>query len=179
MGRSTHNKNTQRVYHSQPEIKVKTSNTVLTSLKEIKQHTDQPTIISHSNTDSISESAENAYKTINEFSVLSQKVSKWYDDNELKIKNHDQLAIDMLHEIELSPPKDLWRAYKCYSKLRQSRQERRKAKVENRMLLPIYNYLKDNPTLCKDMKNLCERCAGVQYDVEHSTYYFKSDLKID
>ena len=179
MGRATHNRHTQTRIKSGKDINIKTSTTILNSLQELKETTVLPKTIPHFETFPVSETVSDIYKSISDFTSLSEKIIKWYDGNEIIIKNQDQLASDMLHEFELSPPKDLWRAYKCYSKLRQSRQLRRKAKTENKMLYPLYWYIKSNPTLPKDLKLLCERCAGVQYDIDHAQYSFKTDLDVD
>lgn len=179
MGRSTHNKHTQSKSRDTKDIKIQTSDTVLKSLQSIKDVTRDNTLIKTISHVDLVEDISQIYKVIVDFSAISQKIVKWYDDNEIIIKNQDQLACDMLHEFELSPPKDLYRAYKCYSKLRQSRQLRRKAKNENKMLAPLYGYIKSNPTIPRDLKNISERCAGIQYDIENAKYTFKSRETID
>ena len=176
MSRVTHGRSTRKVVRPKDNTGIKTSTVVLNSLDELGKAYDQPKTISHSEYSVEIDTVPEIYNTIQNFSELSQKIVKWYDDNEIIIKNQDQLASDMLHEFELGSPKDLYRAYQCYSKLRKSRQLRRKAKTENKMLAPIYAYIKQNPTLPKDVKNLCERCAGIQYDISHAQYYYKSDL---
>lgn len=178
MGRATHNKHTQSA-NVLKNLSLSANIKTLSSNKDLKNAFEPQRIISHSDAILPISSISDIYKSLSDFSLLSQKIVSWYDENELIIKNQDQLAIDMLHEIELSPPKDLWRAYKCYAKLRESRQKRRKAKSENKMLLPLYNYIKSNPTLPKDMRLICERCAGAQYDIEHSSYSFRSNLDVD
>lgn len=178
MGRATHNKHTQSV-NALKNLSLSSDVKSLSSNKDLKSAFEPPKIISHSDLTLPVASISEIYKSLSEFSSLSQRIVSWYDENELIIKNQDQLTMDMLHEIELSPPKDLRRAYKCYVKLRKSRQERRKAKTENKMLLPLYNYIKSNPTLPKDIRLICERCAGVQYDINHSSYSFRSDLDVD
>ena len=180
MGRITHDKRTQNPKKS-TEIKIKTCNKVLNSLSCLKQtqENDNCTSIPHIEIFSNVDSINSIYNTLSEFSELSQKIIKWYDDNELTIKNSEQLTSDMLHDFELNQPKDLYRAYKCYKQLRESRQLRRKAKTENKMLYPLYSYIKSNQTLPKDLRSLNERCAGIQYDINHAQYNFKSNLKID
>lgn len=176
MSRVTHGKSTRKVVRPKDNTNIKTSTVVLDSLDKLGKAYEQPRTISHSEYSVEIETVPEIYKTIQDFSELSQKIVKWYDDNEIIIKNQDQLASDMLHEFELGSPKDLYRAYQCYSKLRKSRQLRRKAKTENKMLAPMYAYIKQNPTLPKDVRALCERCAGIQYDISHAQYYYKSDL---
>lgn len=175
MGRATRNKGTQSRKKDVTHFNIETSDTVLKSLSSLKDITQEDThvdIIPHV---SLCENISEIYNTISEFSGMSQKIVKWYEDNEITIKNQDQLACDILHEFELSPPKDLYRAYKCYLKLRQSRQIRRKAKNENKMLYPLYNYIKSNPTMPREMRNICEKCAGVQYDIQNAKYVFRTN----
>lgn len=176
MSRATHSKATKsRVKEIKP-VSVKTSNKVLKSLKDLKSVNLGNNGIEHVSISVEDDTIPEIYKTITDFSALSQKIVKWYEDNEILIRNQDQLALDMLHDFELCSPKDLYRAYLCYSKLRSSRQLRRKAKVENKMLAPLYDYIKKNPTIPKEMMYLSEKCAGIQYDLEHAQYYYKSDL---
>lgn len=179
MGRATHNKHTQSVVAPQKDFNIKTSTKVLSSISDLKENIKPTKIIPHIDTLPSNASISEIYKAISDFSSLAQKIVSWYDENETIIKNQDQLAVDMLHEFELSPPKDMYRAYKCYSKLRLSRQTRRKAKTENRMLAPLYNYIKANPSIPKDMRSLVEKCSGAKYDIEHAQYSFKTDLNVD
>lgn len=179
MGRATHNRHTQSKIVSHKDINIKTSTKVLSSISELKENTEPTKVIPHVDTLPSTASIPEIYQAVSDFSSLTQKIVSWYDENEAIIKNQDQLAVDMLHEFELSPPKDMYRAYKCYSKLRISRQTRRKAKTENRMLAPLYNYIKANPTIPKDMRTLVEKCNGAKYDIEHAQYSFKTDLKVD
>lgn len=180
MGRATHNRHTQAKLKDATQFNIQTNDTVLKSLQSLKDTRENSQVpikaISHIE---LSEDISTIYKTISDFSTMSQRIVKWYEDNETIIKNQDQLTCDILHEFELSPPKDLYRAYKCYTKLRQSRQLRRKAKNENKMLAPLYGYIKSNPTIPKDIKNICEKCAGIQYDIQNAKYTFKSDEVID
>ena len=176
MGRATHNRHTKSV---PKDINIKTCTKIISSISELKENTEAVRTILHVDVLSSAASIPEIYNVVSDFSSLAQKIVNWYDENEMIIKNQDQLAIDMLHEFELSPPKDLYRAYKCYSKLRLSRQARRKAKTENKMLAPLYNYIKANPTIPKDMRLLCEKCSGAKYDIEHAQYSFKTDLKVD
>lgn len=180
MGRATHNRHTQAKLKDATQFSIQTNDTVLKSLQSLKDTRENSQVpiktISHIE---LSEDISTIYKTISAFSTMSQRIVKWYEDNEIIIKNQDQLTCDILHEFELSPPKDLYRAYKCYTKLRQSRQLRRKAKNENKMLAPLYGYIKSNPTMPKDIKNICEKCAGIQYDIQNAKYTFKSDEVID
>ena len=179
MGRATHNRHTQSQVVSLKDINIKTSTKVLSSISELKENIEPTKVIPHVDTLPSDASISEICKAVSDFSSLAQKIVSWYDENEIIIKNQDQLAIDMLHEFELSPPKDLYRAYKCYNTLRASRQIRRKAKSENQMLAPLYNYIKANPTIPKDMRMLTEKCSGAKYDIEHAQYSFKTNLKVD
>ena len=181
MGRSTHNRKTRgRVTPDDISKDILSpisldGLSILDNIEDVKIQT----IIPHSDASVPSEELQKICNTISDFSILIQSVMIRYENNEAYIKEQEQITTDMLHDFELSPPKDMYRAYKCYVTLRNVRQARRKAKLENKMLAPIYNYVKANPVLPRDMKALREKCAAIQNDIEHAQYQFRSDLKID
>ena len=181
MGRSTHNRKTRsRVTPAEINKEILTPISleglpILENIEDVKAQT----VIPHSDASVPSEELQKICDTLTDFSILIQGVMKRFEDNEIFIKEQEQITTDMLHDFELSPPKDMYRAYKCYVTLRNVRQARRKAKLENKMLAPIYNYVKANPVLPRDMKALRERCVGIQHDIEHAQYQFRSDLKVD
>lgn len=121
MSRTTHGRSTRKVVRPKDNTGINTNTVILDSLDKLGKACDQPKMISHSEYSVEIDTIPEIYNTIQNFSELSQKIVKWYDDNEIVIKNQDQLASDMLHEFELGSPKDLYRAYQCYSKLRKSR----------------------------------------------------------
>ena len=188
MSRSTHNRHTQN--QKEPsKIHVKTNNSILksldvsteqigniTDLSERKEEIvgDYKTIEHFNNLENQSSIIE-ILKVITDFSSLCQKISDMYNENELTIKNTDLFTSDVLHEFELGTPKDIGRAYKSYVKLRESRQLRRKAKNENRMLLPLYDFIKHNPTLTKEMIRIKDKCNGIKYDIENASYYYRTN----
>lgn len=49
---------------------------------------------------------------------------------------------DLLHECELSDPKNAREGYKMYKQIRELRQKRRQAKNENQLLQEMYDYFK-------------------------------------
>lgn len=92
---------------------------------------------------------------------LSESVSRWIDrfgecfdvfDNAKQIlqslksglENKDKELLDILHSIELEPPKDLYNGWKLYKRIRENRKSRRTIKDE---ILIIENVLeKINPS---------------------------------
>ena len=194
MGRSTHNKHTQNL-KSDSKIKIKTDDKILKSLNATDQketinniqslgtYKDQIVgehkVIEHINNLEEQTSISEILKAINDFSVLCSKLSDWYVKNEMTIKNCEAFTNDILHEFELGSPKDIGRAYRSYTKLRKARKDRRKAKNENRILAPLHDYIKQNPTLVKDMIRIREKCAGIEFDLSNASYSYRTNEDID
>lgn len=65
-----------------------------------------------------------------------------YENNLETIKQTEQELCDILHEIELSTPKDAYHGYLLYKEVRELRLRRRKAKEENELLQEMYDYFK-------------------------------------
>lgn len=68
----------------------------------------------------------------------------------------DGQLLDIEHEIELSEPKNARDGYKLYKTLREIRLTRRKAKEENEIIAPFYNFIIQN----KDYKNKLSQVQG-------------------
>lgn len=73
---------------------------------------------------------------------IYQDVIKQYERNEEDIKRIEGELSDLLHEIELSPSKDMYKGYKLYKEIRELRVERRRCKDENELLKDTYEYFK-------------------------------------
>lgn len=67
-------------------------------------------------------------------------VVKNYERNLGIIKQADEEINDLLHEIELSKPKDMYKGYLIYKEIREARIRRRTAKEENELLKDMYDY---------------------------------------
>ena len=197
MGRVTHSRRTQNP-KTGSDIRIKTNDSVLNSIVAKEEQSQQTTInnieslddykeeiignartIEHTTNEEEEKAIESIYSTIANFVSLCHRISSTYNNNNLTVQTQDLLTSDLLHEIELEAPKDLGRAYKCYAKLRQSRRLRRRAKNENKMLYPLLDFIKQNPNFVNELTKIKDRCAGIQYDIAHSVYTFKSSEDIE
>lgn len=193
MGRATHSKHTQNpkrgsIINIEPNNNVVTNvigdiNTKINNIEDLIGHKEEITgsvrTIGHIPNEEEELAIANIYDIISDFVGLCHKISNTYSNNNLIVQTQDLLTSDLLHEIELDNPKDLGRAYKCYTKLRQSRQLRRRAKNENKMLYPLLDFIKQNPNFVNELTKVKDRCAGIQYDISHSVYTYKSNEDID
>lgn len=68
-------------------------------------------------------------------------VAKSYESNLEIIKQTEDEINDINHEIESSPPKDMYHGYLMYKTLRDLRVKRRFAKDENEILSEMYDYI--------------------------------------
>lgn len=85
-----------------------------------------------------------ANNIVNQYSTtiisIFQDVVKTYERNLEIIKQTDGELQDLMHEAELSAPKDLYRGYLLYKDIRETRIRRRTAKLENEMLKEMYDF---------------------------------------
>jgi len=178
MSRSTHNKHT--VNSSKAEFKphIKTSAKVLQSLDELETVKEECVVkmktIPHVNMNCSDRIVNENIETIFKFYELIKNLVSTFESNEELIKEQDDFITDMLHEIELGPPKDLGRAYKCYSDIRNSRYTRRIAKNQNRLLAPLYHYINSNPKMIDDIKSIADKCALAQRDILNASYTYRT-----
>ena len=85
-----------------------------------------------------------ANNIVNQYSTtiisIFQDVIKTYERNLEIIKQTDGELQDLMHEAELSAPKDLYRGYLLYKEIREVRIRRRTAKEENEILKDMYDF---------------------------------------
>ena len=74
--------------------------------------------------------------------TIYQDVIKTYENNCETIKQTEGELTDILHEIELGKPQDLYGGYKLYKQVKELRMTRRKCKDENDLLKDMYDFLK-------------------------------------
>lgn len=72
--------------------------------------------------------------------TIFQEVTKNYERNLEVIKQTEAELNDLMHEIELSKPKNAATGYKMYAEIRRLRIQRRTAKEEAELLKDIYDY---------------------------------------
>ena len=178
MSRSTHNRSTVNPQKVEFKSNIKTSNKVLQSLEALGEVKEECTIkmktIPHVNMNYPDKILIENADLISKFADLIQSIIPTYKSNEELIKEQDDFITDMLHEIELGPPKDLGRAYKCYSDIRNSRNTRRIAKNQNRLLTPLYLYIRSNPQMIDDIKSIADKCALAQRDILNASYTYRT-----
>ena len=87
--------------------------------------------------------SENITQWVNKFGQCSdiiKEAKNRYEELEKQLHIYDQELIDVLHNIELELPKDLYSAWLLYKKIRENRRNRRQLKDE---MLIIHNVLKE------------------------------------
>ena len=76
---------------------------------------------------------------------MYQSVTTTYELNQDIIRQADEETQDLLHELELSNPKNAVDGYKVYKQLREVRRRRRLAKDECALMKDMYEYFKSQP----------------------------------
>lgn len=74
--------------------------------------------------------------------TIFQDVIKNYEKNLDIIKQTEEELLDLMHEIELSEPKNAYHGYLLYKEIRDLRIKRRTAKEEVELLKDMYDFLK-------------------------------------
>lgn len=72
--------------------------------------------------------------------TIYQDVVRTYERNNEIIKQTEGELQDLMHECELSNPKDMYKGYLVYKEIREVRIRRRTAKEENELLKDMYDY---------------------------------------
>lgn len=116
-----------------PDIKIKSP------VDQIIQEETQKKKISNCNY----KPSENITRWVEKFGTCSdifKEAKERYLELEKELHISDAALMDILHSIELEPPKDLYSAYLLYKKIRENRRNRRQLKDE---MLIIHNILVD------------------------------------
>lgn len=71
---------------------------------------------------------------------IFKDVTTNYERNLARIKQIEEELNDLNHEIELSPPKDMYKGYVLYKNIRDLRVERRCCKEEVELMKDMYDY---------------------------------------
>jgi hypothetical protein len=90
---------------------------------------------------------------------FEQVVSK-YESNFVEIGRLDNETQDLLHEIELSPAKDMYKGYKLYRELKIARERRRQLKDENLQLEEMYGYCKNPNNVCDTLNKMRDKAKA-------------------
>ena len=100
---------------------------------------------------------ESAYDTLQPVAMLEtftgfcRDVLERYNGNERVLKDMEAQETDIIHYVELSDTLKSSEAYKVYAKLRDTLRQRRDAKNENDLLLPLYECLMKNPDIVNQL----------------------------
>ena len=87
--------------------------------------------------------SENVTQWVDKFGQCSDIIKdakSRYEELEEQLRISDQELIDILHNVELEPSKDLYSAWLLYKRIRENRRDRRQLKDE---MLIIHNVLKE------------------------------------
>ena len=74
--------------------------------------------------------------------TITTDIIKNYERNTENIKRIEDELNDIMHEVELSKPKDLYHGWIMYKTIRDLRIERRRCKEENELMKDMYEYFK-------------------------------------
>lgn len=105
--------------------------------------------------------SENITRWIEKFGVCSDILKEAKQRANLLCKelyDSDKELIDILHIIEIEPPKDLYGGWIMYKKIKKNREDRRKLKDE---LLIVENVLKEINPSCLERKNIKKAVDGL------------------
>lgn len=105
--------------------------------------------------------SENITRWIEKFGVCSDILKEAKQRANLlckKLYDSDKELIDILHIIEIEPPKDLYGGWIIYKKIKKNREDRRKLKDE---LLIVENVLKEINPSCLERKNIKKAVDGL------------------
>lgn len=104
--------------------------------------------------------------------TITTDIIKNYERNTENIKRIEDELNDIMHEVELSKPKDLYHGWIMYKTIRDLRIERRRCKEENELMKDMYEYFKSQQgqafkTKIQQIQGSAAKLREVQ---EHRTY---------
>lgn len=113
---------------------------------------------------------------------MYQSVIVNYELNQDIIRQTEGETQDLLHELELSDPKNAKDGYLIYKQLREVRQRRRLAKDENKLLQNMYDYFKtqQGQSFKKEIQKI-QGNAAKEYEQQEKRQYIprqRDDLTI-
>ena len=90
--------------------------------------------------------------------TIFQNVVRDYERNLDRVKEIEDEMQDILHEIELSPSKNMYLGYILYKRIRELRIERRRCKEENELMKETYEFFKSQQG--QSFKNRIQQLQG-------------------
>lgn len=115
--------------------------------------------------------------------TIFKDVIERYEDSTRTIKKTEEELQDVLHEIELGRPQDLYGGYKLYKQIKELRMTRRQAKDECALLEEMYKYCKSQ--VGQDVKHKMQAIqsnAAKEFDYQQKRTYTprqRDDLSIE
>ena len=98
-----------------------------------------------------------------------ENIIKTYEFNYEEVGNLDFMQQDLLHKIE-ARPLDVLSGYKIYKQFREVRLNRRKMKLENEMIKPLYDICKKNETIINEISCAIGQSRKVNEDILRKKY---------
>ena len=86
-------------------------------------------------------------------SILTDVQQRYRLNEDIYKEANDEIQ-DILHDIELSKPKNARDGYACYKALREARIRRRQAKEENEVLKGLYDFTQTQNTLASKLAQI-------------------------
>lgn len=114
--------------------------------------------------------------------TIYQNVVKDYERDLERIEEIQDELQDIMHEIELSPSKDMYNGYLLYKRMRELRIERRRCKEQTELMKETYEFFKSQQgqSFKTKMQQLQSNAAKLRKTQENRTYTprQRSDLTI-
>jgi hypothetical protein len=104
--------------------------------------------------------------------TITTDIIKNYERNTENIKRIEDELNDIMHEVELSKPKDLYHGWIMYKTIRDLRIERRRCKEENELMKDMYEYFKSQQgqAFKTNIQQIQGSAAKLREVQEHRTY---------
>lgn len=112
---------------------------------------------------------------LREFLAFCRDVIARYEDNARRQTETERATQDLLHYVELSEDMNACRGYCMYSKIAETRRERRACKSENELLQPLYDFLKDK-SLINQLAQIQGQCRTAKESINLRTYTLRTDV---
>lgn len=107
------------------------------------------------------------------FVELSRNVKQTYEANESIIVRAGLEREDLLHEIHLLPAANASAGNGYYRKLRNVELTRRRAKLENDLIKPLYQFLQQEPALIGKLTQVRNNLDAAVQKVENYAYTYR------
>lgn len=143
-------------------------------IRDPQQLSTQPTkVLEHSDVLPDGYDTEQFIHVVEGFVEKAKYVMRKYEDNERIVARSDLETQDLLHEIHLLPAANVVDGYHYYKRLREVQTARRRAKHENTLMKPMYQYLQQKSGIVGDLTHLKNMLRDAEEKVEAYTYKYR------